>query len=155
MGSMYLFVSKYCKSCLFVHFFQFEVILLHDIQNEIGRKWILRKTIAYECWRKIGKKIFPASFQNDVMFNYSVKPIKGRSTNIYIGSCELILIGKSNFGIDGYSNMTGHLTLILKMTYWHFKTLFPWMHIKVNFIRTLHGMPGIPRNNLGLSQTHW
>ena len=29
------------------------------------------------------------------------------------------------------------------------------MHIKVNFIRTLHGMPGIPRNNLGLSQTHW
>ena len=51
--------------------------------------------------------------------------------------------------------MTGHLTLILQLTYWHFEMLFPWMRNKVNFIRALHEMSGIPKNNSGLSQTHW
>ena len=81
---------------------------------------------------------------------------KEKSIEIYVGaSCRLILIDTSNFCADYYKNMTGQMTLIVQLTYWHFKTLFPWMHSKVNFIRTLHEMSGLPRKNLGLSKKHW
>ena len=143
MSSMYFFVSKYCKYFLFVQLFSIRSLNMIFKMRSEGNESYVKELFTNVDW-KSDKNYFILKIW------YISIPVKERSIEIYVGACRLISIDTSNFCADYYRNMTGQMTLILQLTYWHFKTLFPWMRSKVDFLRTLHEMSGVHESRWSL-----